>query len=146
MRQNRTTAVPEGNCPVPQQDESGPDQPTLPDRYRMISELFDKSDRKLDELTDGIRAIKQRLVGLEQDARQPLLAMEAGVLSDTKSRERTGGAAAAVQAMHGDSCFANRVDSNPKRSTSFVDAFTGPLALHCPRDDALVGNGAATPE
>ena len=52
-------AVPEDNCPVPQQDGLGPDQPTLADLYRMIEELFDKSDRKLDVLADEMRVTKQ---------------------------------------------------------------------------------------
>ena len=38
----------------------------------------------------------QRLTSLEQDARQPRLAMEADGLADTKTRERTEGAATAV--------------------------------------------------
>ena len=65
--------------------------------------------------------------------------------SCTKTRERTEGAAPAVQAMHGDSCSENQVDLDPKRSTSCGDDFTGPSALPCLGDDALVGNGAAAP-
>ena len=41
-----------------------------------------------------MRAIKQRPTGLEQDVRQPRLAMEADVLSDTKTRNRTEDVAA----------------------------------------------------
>ena len=139
-------AVPEGNCPVPQQDELGPDQPALADLYRMSEELFDTSDRKLNELADEMKAIKQRLAGLEQHARQPLLAIEADVPSVTKTHERTEGAAVAVQAKNGDSCSVNWVDPDPTSSASFGDDFTGPPALPCSRDDALVGNGAATPK
>ena len=36
-----------------------------------------------------------------------------------KTRERTEGAAKAVQAIHGNSCSANRVDPDPMCSTSF---------------------------
>ena len=68
---------------------------------------------------------------MEQDARQPRLAIEADGPSDTTTRERTEGAAQAVQAMRGDSFSANRVDSDPKSSTSFGDDFTGPPALAC---------------
>ena len=50
-----------------------------------------------------MRATEQRLAGQEQDARQPHFAIEADGLSDTKTRERTEGAAKAVQGMHGDS-------------------------------------------
>ena len=39
----------------------------------MIKELFVKSDRKSDELTEKMRAVRQRLAGLEQDARHPVL-------------------------------------------------------------------------
>ena len=50
----------------------------------------------------------QRLAKLEQDARQPLLVMEIDGPVDTKTRERTEGAAKVVQAKHGDSCTAQR--------------------------------------
>ena len=63
-----------------------------------------------------------------------------------KTRESKEGAAAAVQAMHGDSFAANRVDPDPKRSISFGDDFTGPPAISCSRDDVLVSNGAAAPK
>ena len=108
----------------------------------MMEELFHKSDRKLDELINEMRATKQRLAGLGQDARQPCLAMEEDVPSNTK----TEGAAAAVQAMHRDSYSANRIDPDLKRSTSFGDDFTRPPPLPCSRNDALVGNGAAAPK
>ena len=65
---------------------------------------------------------------------------------DTKTRERTEGAATAVQAMYGDSCSANRVNPDPMCSTSFGGDSTGPPALPCSRDDAQVGNGAAAPK
>ena len=68
----------------------------------MIKELFVKSDRKSDELTEKMRAVRQRLAGLEQDARHPRLATEADVPTDTKTRKRTEDAAA-DQAKHGDS-------------------------------------------
>ena len=96
MPRNRSMAVPEGNYPVPQQDEFGPAQPTLADLYRMVEELFDKSDRKLDELADEMRTTKQRLAGLGRDSRKPRLNMEADVPSYIKTRERTEGAAATV--------------------------------------------------
>ena len=52
----------------------------------------------------------QRLASLEQDARQPRFAMEADGPANEKIRKRTEGAAKAAQSMHGDGCFANRVD------------------------------------
>ena len=66
--------------------------------------------------------------------------------SGTKARERTDGAAAAIQAKHGDSCFVNQMDPDPVCLTSFGDDSTGPPALPCSRDDALVDNGAAAPK
>ena len=66
-----------------------------------------------------MRLLEQQLTGQEQDARQSRLAMEAGGPASTKTRERTEGAATAVQAMHGDSCTAQKVQDGPKTSTSF---------------------------
>ena len=66
--------------------------------------------------------------------------------SDTNTHERTEGAAAAVQAKHGDSCSANRVDLDPMCLTTSGDYSTGPPTLPCSRDDALVGNGATVPK
>ena len=71
-------AVPEGDGPVPH-DEVGPNQPSMADLYRMIEALLDRSDRKLDELTETMRAKGQRSTGLKQDARQPRLATEEDV-------------------------------------------------------------------
>ena len=85
----------------------------------------------------------QRLASLDRDARQPRLAIKADVPADKKTRERTEGAVTAVQAMHGDSFSANRVDPDPICSTSF-DVKVEPSALPC-RDDVLVENGAAAP-
>ena len=87
----------------------------------MIEERFDRWERKLKKLSDEMRVMSQRVTSLEQDARQPRLAMEANGQADTKTRECTEGAATAVQVMHGDSCSATRVDPNPMCSTSFGD-------------------------
>ena len=100
----------------------------------------------MNEFTEEMRATEQRPASLEQDARQPRLAMEADVPSNTKTRERTEGAAAAVRSKHGDSCSANQVDLDSMCLTSFGDDSTGPPALPCSRDDALVGIGAAVPK
>ena len=95
---------------------------------------------------EEVRAKEQRSASLEQDYRQPRLAMETDVPSDTKTRARTEGVAAAVQAMHGDSCSANQVDPDPMCLISFGDDSTGPPALPCSNDNALVNNGAAVPK
>ena len=79
-----------------------------------------------------------------QDARQPRLTMKADVPTDKKSRERTEGAATAVQAKHEDSYSAKGVQAGPKSSTSFgVEVKL--LALPC-RNDVLVENGDAAPK
>ncbi|CAM9338451.1 unnamed protein product, partial [Ascophyllum nodosum] len=85
----------------------------------MIEELFDKSDRELDELTE-MRATKQLLAGLEQEARQPRLAMEDDVPSNIKTRKCTGRAPLQQirSSMDGDSCSAKRVQAGTS-STSF---------------------------
>ena len=98
----------------------------------------------MDELAREMRATDQRLVSLEQDARQPHLAMEADVSADTKTRERTEDAAKAVQAMHGDRYSANRVDPNLICSAIF-SVKAEPPALPC-RHDVLAENGAAAPK
>ena len=110
----------------------------------MIEELFDKSDRKLDEFSDAMRATKQRLADLEQVSRQPRLAMGADMTSDIKTHKRMEDDVA-VQAKHGHSCSANRVDPDPMCLISFGNHSTGP-ALSCSRDDALVDSGAAAPK
>ena len=112
------------------------------DRYldRMKSH-FGQQEKKLDELMEMTRGTNQRVASLEQDARQLRLAMETDGPSDTKTRERTRGAAKAVQAMHGDSFSANWVDPDSMCSTKFGVKVEPPV-LSC-RDDVLVENGAA---
>ena len=154
MPRNRSEAVPEGNDPVPHQDEFGPDQPTMADLYQMIEERFDRQlnlikshfdqqDEKLDELMEKMTETNQRLAGLEHKARQPRLAMEVDVTPDTKTRKRTEDAAA-DRAKHGDSSSAKRVDASPTSSTSFGMTAESP-ALLC-RDYALVDKGAEAPK
>ena len=100
----------------------------------------------MDKIADEMRAAKQRLAGLKQDARQPRLAMETYVTSGSKTSEHTEGATAAVQAKHGESCSANQVDPDLMCRTSFGDDSTGPPALPYSRDNALIGNGAVVPK
>ena len=107
---------------------------------------FGQQEKTLDKMVEEMRETDRHLASLDQDARQPCLAMEANVQADKKARERTEGAATAVQAMHGDSCSANRVDPDPMCSTSFGSDSSGPPALPCSRDNALVGSGAAAPK
>ena len=150
MPRNWSKAVPEGNGPVPQHDEFGPDQLTLTDMYRLFEERFnrqlnrmrtyyDQQDGKLDELIEMAKETKQRLAGLEHYARQPRLAMEADVTSDKKTRKRTEDAAA-DRAKHGDSCSTKSVDAGLTSATSFGMAAEPPALPF--RDDALVDTKA----
>ena len=114
MLRKESEAVLEGNGPVHQEEEFGSGQPAPVDQFPRLEEIW---DRKIDVTT---RLLEQHLASQEQDARQPRLAMEADWPASTKTRKRTEGAATAVQAMHGDSCTAERVQDGPMtNSTSF---------------------------
>ena len=90
------------------------------------------------------RGISQHEASLEHDARQPRLAMKADGPTDTKTRERPEGAATPVQATHGDTWTAQKVQDGPKTSASFgVKAETPDLPC---REDVLVENSAASPQ
>ena len=149
MLRKESKAVPEGNGPVTQQEEFGPNQPTLEELCRMIKEVFEEWDRRIDkmrEYTEERKSMNQRLIRLELDTRQPCLVMEADGPASTKTCESTEGAATAVQAIHGDSCSATRIDLFLMCSTSFGDDCTGPPALPYSEENALVDNGAAAPK
>ena len=91
-------------------------------------------------LMEKTRKTKQRLSDLEQEVRQPRLVTEANVPAGKKTRKRVEDAVA-VQAKHGDSCFAKRVHVGQTSSTIF-GMKVEPPALSC-RGDVLVDNGAA---
>ena len=160
MPRKESKPVPEGNDgPVRQQEEFGSGQLTLAGVYRLFKQRFDQSDsycdrmknhfdqlKKLDEMAEEMRVVGQRVSSLEQDVRQPRLAMVGNGQADTKTHGRTEGTATAVQAMHGDSGSAHWVDPNPMCSTSFGGDCIGPPALPCSEDDALVGKGTAAPK
>ena len=140
MPRKQSETVPEGNGPIPQ--DAG-EMIIWEELRRVVKETWDEA---LIEIKEDWRSMNQRLTSLEQDARQPRLAIEADGKAETKTRERTEGAVTAVQAMHGDSCHANRVDPDQMMCcTSFVDDCTGPPALPCSRENVLVDNGAAAP-
>ena len=141
MPRNWSNTVPEGNGPVPQQEEFGPDLPTLADVYRLfegrldrqlnlIKSHFDQQDKKLDEHMEKTRDTRQRSASLEQGARQPRLAMEADVKSDKNTHNRTTDVAA-ERVISGNNCSANQVDPDQICLTSFGDDSTGPPALPC---------------
>ena len=77
---------------------------------------------------EKVRETNQRLAGLELETRQPCLAMEADVTSDTKTRERTE-ASTADRAKHGDKSSSTQVDHDPMCLTSFGN---DPLNLQLP--------------
>ena len=87
----------------------------------------------------------EHVTHLEHGARQPRFAVEADGPADNKTRERTEGAATAVQAMRGDSYTAEqKVQDGPKTSISF-GMMAEPPALPC-REDVLVEEGATSPK
>ena len=107
MPRKESEAVPEGNGPVPQQEDFGSGEPTLADVNRLFEERFDKRqkrlegffdgmdscfdrwNRKLDEISDETRVMEHHVTSLEHGARQPRLAMEADGHANTKSQERS---------------------------------------------------------
>ena len=109
-----------------------------------MDEAFDKHFGQKPENPKDLRTNDQRVASLEEDARQPRLAIEADGPADTKTRERTEGASKAVQAKHGDSCTAQRVQDGPKISTCFGVKAELP-APPC-EDDVVVENGTAAPK
>ena len=139
MPQKESMTAPEGNGPIPQY--AIPGGITLKDFRRALSEIRGEI---LGEFKEDLRSMDQRLASLQRDARQSRPAMEADVQVDTKTRERTEGAAKAVQAMNGDSFSAKRIQDGPKSSTIFGEKVEPP-ALPC-RDDVVVQNGAAAPK
>ena len=84
----------------------------------------------------------QHVTSLEQDARQPRFAMEADGPANTKTRECTEDVATAVQAMHGDSCSATRVDLGLKTNSTSFGVMAEPPDLPC-REDVVVENDAS---
>ena len=89
-----------------------------------------------------MRATDQREASLEHGARQPRLTMEADGPANTKTRERTEGAAIAVQAMHGDSFSACRVDPGPNTNSTSFGIMAEPPDLPC-REDVVAEKRAA---
>ena len=96
MLRKASEAVSEGNVPIPQQKEYGSGQPTLADTYGQIKLMMSHFEEQTELL-------EKRLTRLEHGARQQRLAMEADGPANTKTQERTEGAATAVQVMRGDS-------------------------------------------
>ena len=104
MLRKENEVVPEGIDPVYQEEEFGSGQPAPVDLFQRLDELWDS--RRIDVIT---RLLEHNLASLEPRARQPRLAMIADGQANSKTRERTVYTATAVQAMHGDSCAAQKV-------------------------------------
>ena len=138
MLRKESEVVPKHNSPVHQEKEFGSGQPAPVVIFQRIYEIWDR------ELDKTVRYLEQHSSSLEQDARQPRLAMEADGIANTNTRERTEGAATAVQAMHGESFTPRRVEPGPKTSTGF-GVKAEPPALPC-RDDDVVESGDAALE
>ena len=100
-------------APSPSKKSSGLANPRLRMYIKWLKNS-DKSEWRPEKLTEDLRNMNQHVASLMQDARQPRLAMEVDGPADTKTRERTEGAATAVQPMHGDSFSANMVQAGPK--------------------------------
>ena len=138
MLRKKSEAVPEGNDPTPQHAGK------MITWEELRQAVYERWGEAFGEFKEDLRRIDQRLASLEHDAPQPRLAMEADVPADEKTRECMEGATRAVQAVHGDSFSANRIQDGSKSSTT-LGAKAEPPALPC-RDDVSVENGAAAPK
>ena len=148
MPRKGSMVVPESSGPIPQDACVMLSVITPEDIRRIMSDaaekVFNKHFEQKPDNLEGMRATEQLSASLEQDAREQRLAVEADVTADKKTRERTEGAAAAVQAKHGDSCSAKRVQAGPTSSTSSGMKAEPPVL---PRwDDVLIERGAAAPK
>ena len=140
MLRKASEAVSRGIGPIPQQEEFGSRQPTLADAFR---EMREKLEKFHDDMTGLFEWLAARL---EEDARQRRYVMEADETANTETRERTEGAATAVQAMRGDSCTtAQRVKNSPMTNSTSFGVKAEPPALPC-RDDVVVESGDAAPK
>ena len=102
-------------------------------------------DSHFDEISEETSKMDQHLTRLEHGARQPRLAVEADGQASNETRERTEGAAIAVQAMRGNCFSARRVEPGPTTNSTSIGAKADPPALPC-RDDSMVECGSAASE
>ena len=89
--------------------------------------------------------MEKHVTRLEHGARQPRLVMDADGQANTKTRERTEGAATAVQAMRGNGFSARLVEPGPNTNSTSFSVKAEPHALPY-RDDVVVESGAAASE
>ena len=128
MPRKQGKAVPGGNGPVPQHDEST----LVADIYRLFGEKFDQQLNRvkihfdqLGERMEKMRGTNQRLVGLDHEARQPRLATEADVETNTKTRKRMEDVAA-HRVFNGDNASARRVHTYGPTSLTSVGVKLNP--------------------
>ena len=142
MLRKESEAVSEGNGLVHQEEEFGFGQSGLADGYREIRSLSKQLEKRLDKVT---RLLEQLSACLEHEAWQPRLAMEADGPANTKTYERTEGAATAVQAMRGDGFSARWVEPGPNTNLASFGVKAEPPALPY-RDNVMVESGDAAPK
>ena len=142
MLRKESEVVSEGNGPIHQEENFVFDQPVLADEYREIRSLLKQQEKRLDRIT---RLLERLSEYVEYEARQPRLAIEADGPADTKTRERTEGAATAVQAMRGDGFSARQVEPGPNTNATSFGVKAEPPALSC-RDDVVIESGVAASE
>ena len=99
-------------------------------------------------MAEEIRVVDQRVSSLQQDARQPnaLLWWKTGKQTPRLAIVRRAPLQQFKRCMGIAVLQTNRVDPDPMCTTSFGDDCTGPPALSCSREEALVDKGAATPK
>ena len=124
MQWKASEAVSEGNGPLHQEEEFGFGQPEPVDVYRQIKLM-------MSHFEEQAKMLEKRLTSLEHGARQPRLAMEADGHADTKTQERTKGAATAVQ-------------YGPMTNSTSFGVKAEPPALPC-RGYVVVASGHAEP-
>ena len=122
------------------------DKSLIIQQIKLMKSHLEEQEKMMDKFKNDTMGLFYQLAAcLEQDTRQPRLAVEADRPVNTRTRERTEGAATAEQAMHGDSCTtAQKVQDGQKTSISFgVSAEFSDLSC---REDVLVEDGATSPE
>ena len=107
-----------------------------------MEDVYRRIKLMMNHFEEQTEILEKRLIRLEHGARQPRLAMEADGQADTETRERTEGAATAVQAMRWDCFSARRFEPGPNTNSTSFGVKAGPPALPC-RDDGVVESGAA---
>ena len=143
MPRKESEAIPEGNGFIP--SYLMPGETTLDGLRQVMSDLRGEPLKEVfGEMDKMMRRLEQHVASLEQDARQPRFAMEADGPAGAKTRDRTEGTAKEVQAMHGDSVSAGRVNPGAKTTSTSLCVTTESSASPC-KNGVVVENGATAP-